>query len=248
MSCLLPRNASNVCLPTRPIPVYRIPPLMIISYRDDIGEKVACQVEMGIHIKPLFEQLHVPWYRLSQVEEADRDDAILKQFVHVQEAGCGVCRRSVPEERKMNRCELLKPLTPLLKDRLIVCNIGSPSPRLYALLDQPSNFYMLGTTGLCSSTRQGLTPSQEEHIVAINGNVSVLTSFSLFSTIDNSPAGKFRLLIMDNGTYGSTGDQPTYAGLRASLAEVANPCGCEHVVQCAAKKQRPRWKRRSHQI
>ena len=131
----------------------------------------------------------------------------------------------------MNRCELLKSLTPLLKDRLIVCNIGSPSQGLYALLDQPSNFYMLGTMGLCSSIRQGLTPSQEEHVVAINGGGAALTNFSMFSMIGNSPAGKFRLLIVNNRTYGSTGDQPTYAGLRASLAKVANACGCEHVVQ-----------------
>ena len=51
---------------------------MIISYRDDVGEKVASQVEMAIHAKPLIEQLHVPWYRLNHVEEADRVDGILK--------------------------------------------------------------------------------------------------------------------------------------------------------------------------
>lgn len=136
----------------------------------------------------------------------------------------------------MNRYELLKSLTPLLKDRLIVCNIGSPSQELHALLDQPSNFYMLGTMGLCSSIGLGLALSQKEHVVAIDGDGSVLTNLATLSTIGNNPAGNFTLLIVDNGTYGSTGDQPTYAGLRTSLAEVAKACGCEHVVQCAAEE------------
>ena len=41
------------------------------------------------------------------------------------------------------------------------------------------------------------------------------------------------LLIVDNGSYGSTGDQPTYAGMKTSLTEVARACGCENVVECS---------------
>ena len=48
-------------------------------------------------------------------------------------------------------------------------------------------------------------------------------------------ADNFILLIIDNGSYGSTGDQPTYAGKKTSLAAVASACGCEHVVECQAE-------------
>ena len=54
--------------------------------------------------------------------------------------------------------------------------------------------------------------------------------------IGNNSAGNFTLLIVDNETYRSTGDQPTYAGLRTSLAGVAKACGCEHVVHCTAEE------------
>jgi len=43
------------------------------------------------------------------------------------------------------------------------------------------------------------------------------------------------LLIIDNGSYGSTGDQPTYAGKKTSLAAVATACGCDNVVECQAE-------------
>ena len=42
-------------------------------------------------------------------------------------------------------------------------------------------------------------------------------------------------MIIDNGSYGSTGDQPTYAGRKTSLAKVAEACGCDNVVECSAE-------------
>ena len=51
-------------------------------------------------------------------------------------------------------------------------------------------------------------------------------------------ADNFILLIIDNGSYGSTGDQPTYAGGKTSLTAVAQACGCETVVECAAADTR----------
>ena len=44
------------------------------------------------------------------------------------------------------------------------------------------------------------------------------------------------LLIIDNGSYGSTGDQPTYTGKKTSLAKVAEACGCDNVVECQAEE------------
>ncbi|MFT5260791.1 MAG: sulfopyruvate decarboxylase subunit beta [Gammaproteobacteria bacterium] len=41
---------------------------------------------------------------------------------------------------------------------------------------------------------------------------------------------------MDDGSYGSTGDQPTYAGKKTSLTAVAKACGCKNVVECAAEE------------
>ncbi|MGI9393388.1 MAG: thiamine pyrophosphate-dependent enzyme, partial [Boseongicola sp.] len=52
----------------------------------------------------------------------------------------------------------------------------------------------------------------------------------------NNAADNFILLIVDNGSYGSTGDQPTYAGMKTSLTRVAEACGCENVVECQGEE------------
>ena len=138
----------------------------------------------------------------------------------------------------MIRAEILKAIIPVISDELVVSNIGLPSQELHMLDDQPTNFYMLGTMGLASSIGLGLALSQNETVIAIDGDGSVLTNFGTLPTIANNVANNFILLIIDNGSYGSTGDQPTYAGGKTSLAKVAEACGCDNVIECRASETR----------
>ena len=138
----------------------------------------------------------------------------------------------------MIRSEILKEIAPILRNELVVCNIGIPSQELHAIDDQPTNFYMLGTMGLASSIGYGLALAQDKKVISIDGDGSVLTNLGTLPTIANNAdhAKNFILLLIDNGSYGSTGDQPTYAGMKTSLAKVAEACGCENVVECQAEE------------
>jgi sulfopyruvate decarboxylase subunit beta len=135
----------------------------------------------------------------------------------------------------MIRSEVLKSLLPVISDEFVVCNIGLPSQELHMMDDQPTNFYMLGTMGLSSSIGLGIALAQNQKVISIDGDGSVLTNFGTLPTIANNVADNFILLIIDNGSYGSTGDQPTYAGKKTSLSAVATACGCENVVECQAE-------------
>lgn len=135
----------------------------------------------------------------------------------------------------MIRSEILREIAPILRDQLVVCNIGLPSQELHMIDDQPTNFYMLGTMGLSSSIGLGLALAQPKTVIAIDGDGSVLTNLGTLPTIANNVADNYILLIIDNGSYGSTGDQPTYAGKKTKLEAVAAACGCENVVTCQAE-------------
>ncbi len=136
----------------------------------------------------------------------------------------------------MIRSEVLREIAPIIRDHLVVCNIGLPSQELHLIDDQPSNFYMLGTMGLSSSIGLGVALAQDKKVISIDGDGSVLTNFGTLPTIANNVADNFILLVIDNGSYGSTGDQPTYAGKKTSLTKVAEACGCENVVECQAEE------------
>jgi len=60
------------------IQYYRMPLPMLISYRGELGEPVACQVEMAVHTKALLAQMNIPTYHFHQEEDAAEFDSILK--------------------------------------------------------------------------------------------------------------------------------------------------------------------------
>ena len=135
----------------------------------------------------------------------------------------------------MIRSEILREIAPILRDHLVICNIGLPSQELHSIDDQPTNFYMLGTMGLSSSIGLGVALAQDKTVISIDGDGSILTNLGTLPTIANNVADNFVRLIIDNGSYGSTGDQPTYAGKKTKLENVAKACGCENVVTCTAE-------------
>ena len=60
------------------IQFYRMPLPMLISYRGEVGEPVACQVEMAVHTKALLAQLSIPTYHFHREEDVEELDGILK--------------------------------------------------------------------------------------------------------------------------------------------------------------------------
>ena len=138
----------------------------------------------------------------------------------------------------MRRVDIIEAIIPVITDKLVVSNIGLPSQELHMLDDQPTNFYMLGTMGLASSIGLGLALSQKETVIAIDGDGSILTNLGTLPTIANNVADNFILLIIDNGTYGSTGDQPTYASGKTSLARVAEHAAVRMLLNAKHQKQR----------
>jgi len=136
----------------------------------------------------------------------------------------------------MNRFELLKIIQPVIKNKLVICNIGLPSQELYKINDQPNYFYMLGSMGLSSSIGLGLALSQKKDVISIDGDGSILMNMNTLATFANRAPNNFTLLIIDNGSYGSTGDQKTFTSERTSLKEVAIGSGCKKVIECNAKE------------
>lgn len=79
-SCIIMQNtAIGVTINTLVtlIQYYNIPLPMLISYRGEVGERVACQVEMAVHTKALLEQLSIPTYHFHKPDDATELDAIL---------------------------------------------------------------------------------------------------------------------------------------------------------------------------
>jgi sulfopyruvate decarboxylase subunit alpha len=60
------------------IQFYQIPLPMLISYRGEVGEPVACQVEMALHTKAMLDQFHIPTYHFHHASQVAEFPGILK--------------------------------------------------------------------------------------------------------------------------------------------------------------------------
>ena len=131
----------------------------------------------------------------------------------------------------MKRYDAIKRIVEALNDELIVCNLGTPSRELYSILDRDKNFYMLGSMGLVSSIAFGIAISQPNHIVwCIDGDGSMLMNLGSLCTIANHNQINLILIVIDNSSYGSTGNQKTYTSSKTRLEVIAKGAGFEYIT------------------
>lgn len=128
---------------------------------------------------------------------------------------------------------------------LIVANLGFPSRELYSLHDRAQNFYMLGSMGMASALGLGLAVCQQQTVTVIDGDGSVLMNPGTLVTIAHNAPQNLRIVIVDNHTYGSTGDQPTYTAGRADLKRIAVAAGNSSVVRVRTREGLRRALRRT---
>ncbi|MBQ2665567.1 sulfopyruvate decarboxylase subunit beta [Methanobrevibacter sp.] len=125
----------------------------------------------------------------------------------------------------MARYEAIYEIMEYIDDELVICNIGFPSRELYEINDREKNFYMIGSMGLASSIGLGLAMAKPyEDVVVIDGDGSLLMNMgSLVTVFANNPSN-LTWIVIDNGAYGSTGNQDTYAQV-VDLVDIARGVG-----------------------
>ena len=125
----------------------------------------------------------------------------------------------------MARFEAIYVIMAYIDDECISCNIEFPSRELYEIEDRSENFYMIGSMGLASSIGLGLALAKpNSNVVVIDGDGSLLMNMgSLVTVFANNPSN-LTWIVIDNGAYGSTGNQDTYAQV-IDLVDVAKGVG-----------------------
>ncbi len=132
---------------------------------------------------------------------------------------------------ELDRIEALRLIDAAFPDQPIVVNVGAAIREMVAAVGwKPNHLHILDSMGLPPAIGLGLSvglaDSRFEKVVTIEGDGGLLMGFSALSTIGMLRPEKMVLVIIDNGTYGSTGNQPT-AAEHTDFAGVARACGME---------------------
>jgi sulfopyruvate decarboxylase subunit beta len=128
-------------------------------------------------------------------------------------------------EPVMSRFDAIKVIMDSVRDDdIVVSNIGVPSKEAYAAKDRTLNFYMLGSYTQATPIGLGMAIMSGRRIIVIDGDGSLLGS-SVLPVVAAEDPSDLVIVCLDNGTFGSTGDQMTNAYGSVDLEAVARAYG-----------------------
>jgi phosphonopyruvate decarboxylase len=113
---------------------------------------------------------------------------------------------------------------------VLVATTGYTGRELYALGDDPGNFYMVGSMGSASAFALGLAlHAPGRRVTVIDGDGAALMRLGNLATLGaNAPAGLVHILL-DNEAHDSTGGQATVSR-GVAFAAIAQACGYPSVI------------------
>lgn len=244
---------------------YELPLALFVSQRGIYKERIAAQLPMGQRLPGMLRGADISYSVIGSAADfrtvrKKLAEVYKKNIVHAfllspaiwerseaKAQGTGAAMHAAsskphsanykPQAPKYTRYEILEILAPWLKGKVVVCNLGIPSKELYAILHQPSNFYMLGSMGMVMPIGLGISLTTDREIVVIDGDGSILMNPGTLATVAFSNPRNLIIVAIDNSSYGSTGNQPTLTGECVDLELVAQGFGIRNTVKTATKKE-----------
>jgi sulfopyruvate decarboxylase subunit beta len=106
----------------------------------------------------------------------------------------------------MQRADAIDVIAGRLKGELVISNIGVPSKELFAAKDRHENFYMLGSYTQATPIGLGLSLGTDKEVFVLDGDGSLMGT-SVLPVVSSENPGNLTIICLDNGAFGSTGNQ-----------------------------------------
>lgn len=111
-------------------------------------------------------------------------------------------------------------------DALVVSGLGNPSWDVAAAGDSALNFYLWGAMGGAAMLGLGVALAQpDRRVVVVTGDGEMLMGLGSLATIGCERPANLGIVVLDNGRYGETGQQPSHTARGVELAGVAAAAG-----------------------
>jgi sulfopyruvate decarboxylase beta subunit len=239
---------------------YRMPLPILASWRGVYEENIEAQIPFGKALPKLLDALDLNYTiledasQIGSVEDVIQDafdnerphialisprtcgrnkdfqEAITPQYPSKSREFVYKCERTKPE---LSRYDAIRTISEYLNEEAVIANIGVPSKELYAANDRDLNFYMLGSLGQASPIGFGISLKSTRETMVLDGDGSLQMSNILPVVAEQKPKN-LTVVCLDNGTWGSTGDQPTPC---MDMELMALSAGIENVMKVTTEAE-----------
>ena len=234
---------------------YEMPLVVLASWRGVDGEKIEAQIPFNSRIPEMLDCYDIDHIEIkdgsdipsihTEIDRAFAENRITVILIHPgmwkesKRTNASYPPRSrtvhgspdfITKEPSMTRLEAIRATLSAIGDEdILISNIGVPSKEVMAVRDRSTNFYMLGSYTQATPIAVGMAAVSERRVFVIDGDGSLLGS-SIFPVLSSAELkADLTVVCMDNGTFGSTGNQinPSYS--HVDMASVARGYGIEDV-------------------
>lgn len=113
----------------------------------------------------------------------------------------------------MKRLEAIRQIMEGVTDELVIATTGMIAREVFVAKDRPENFYMCGSMGCALPIGIGLAMNTDKNVIVLDGDGAALMSLGSLTVAKFLKLPNLKHYVIDNGTYASTGDQPTCSGV-----------------------------------
>jgi phosphonopyruvate decarboxylase len=238
---------------------FRAPVLLIITLRGDPGLRDEPQHElMGRTTRALLDLLEVEneWFPASDADIEPRIDHALARMRETGLPFAFILRKNVvdgydprprsdpaPRPRgvlhpalrsggKLTRSDAVALLADAAGDgTAIIATTGKTGRELFEFRDRATHFYVVGSMGCASSIALGVARYQDAPVMVLDGDGAALMRLEALAGIGHAAPSGLIHVILDNGSYDSTGGQATISA-SVNFPEIAIACG--YASACSA--------------
>ncbi|MCK9632768.1 MAG: sulfopyruvate decarboxylase subunit beta [Methanoregula sp.] len=233
---------------------FGLPLPILASWRGGENEVIPAQIPFNRPLPKILSAAGIPYTIISDPDRPEVignavSDAFAKKTPHVIlvpqdclfETACSATCSSPANSRPfslsyerdwripvMTRYDAIRKIARHVTDEVLVSNIGVPSKELHAVNDRDENFYMLGSYTQASAIGLGIANVRpDKRVIVLDGDGSLLGS-SILPVIAGTAPENLTIVALDNGVFGSTGNQPRPGADTADLRLMAIAAGFEY--------------------
>jgi phosphonopyruvate decarboxylase len=237
---------------------FRIPTMMIVTWRGGPGIEDEPQHQLMGPVTPeVLDAIRVPHAGFpssdnavpgaldaatAKMDETDLPFAFIMEKGSVRDDGISVSPAAPPEpcvvtdlnERAAmpQRYAMLERLVALLPgDAGVVATTGFTGRELFTVADRAQHLYQVGSMGCAAGMGLGVALNTHRKIVVCDGDGAALMKMGTLGTVGAYRPENLIHIVFDNGTYESTGGQPTVSGT-VDFAGVAAACNYRGAWRC----------------
>jgi sulfopyruvate decarboxylase subunit beta len=238
---------------------------IFVSWRGYYQEPIEAQIIFGGKVEDLLKAIDVEYQILSKAEDLDnltaevaacfadnkvkvflmspqvweQNNPDFHEFGHPRIDPVSVDVPAYQGTPTVTRYGAIGQIMPTIDDAdIALSQIGFPSKEVYNTKDRYTNFYMLGALGSAVEVGIGLALSvPERHVYIIDGDGSMFFNPNQLLDLASMQPENLTLICLDNGSWGSTGNQPTLSSQGFNLSGIAQSLGIESRVMTDDKAE-----------